>query len=132
MKSSITDATETSAKRNADALDAVATIPRDASGPVFNAPWEAEAFAMTLALHEQGVFTWPEWAETLANSIKQAQQQGDADLGDTYYQHWLSALEHIVVCKGITDRSELGNLRIAWDEAARSTPHGEPIVLPKN
>lgn len=71
-------------------------IPLDADSPVFNEPWEARAFAMTLALHERGVFTWPQWAEALSRQITQAREAGDADLGDTYYQHWLRALESLV------------------------------------
>jgi nitrile hydratase accessory protein len=72
-------------------------IPMDAAdGPVFNELWEARAFAMTLALHERGVFTWPQWAAALSRQITQARAAGDADLGDTYYQHWLRALESLV------------------------------------
>lgn len=71
-------------------------IPLDAGSPVFNEPWEARAFAMTLALHERGVFTWSQWADALARQIAQARDAGDADLGDTYYQHWLRALESLV------------------------------------
>ena len=71
-------------------------IPMDAGSPVFNEPWEARAFAMTLALHERGVFTWPQWAEALSRQIAEARAAGDADLGDTYYQHWLRALESLV------------------------------------
>jgi nitrile hydratase accessory protein len=71
-------------------------IPLDGDSPVFNEPWEARAFAMTLALHERGVFTWPQWADALSQQITQAHAAGDADLGDTYYQHWLRALESLV------------------------------------
>ena len=71
-------------------------IPMDADSPVFNEPWEARAFAMTLALHERGVFTWPQWAEALSRQIDRARAAGDEDLGDTYYQHWLRALESLV------------------------------------
>ena len=71
-------------------------IPLDAGTPVFKEPWEAKAFAMTLALHERGLFSWQEWAEALSHQIKLAQGAGDADLGDTYYQHWLLALESLV------------------------------------
>jgi nitrile hydratase accessory protein len=71
-------------------------IPLDADSPVFNEPWEARAFAMTLALHERGVFTWSQWAEALSRQIDRARAAGDADLGDTYYQHWLRALESLV------------------------------------
>jgi nitrile hydratase accessory protein len=79
-----------------EALKALPGIPMDGESPVFNEPWEARAFAMTLALHERGVFTWPQWAEALSRQITQARVAGDADLGDTYYQHWLRALESLV------------------------------------
>src|ERR1700747_2476761 len=74
--------------------------PRDAEGPVFREPWEAQAFAMALTLHERGVFTWPEWAEALGAEIKRAQAAGDPDTGETYYQHWLATLERLVAAKG--------------------------------
>ena len=75
-------------------------------GPVFREPWEAQAFAMALALHERGVFTWREWAATLGDEIKRAQAAGDPDTGETYYRHWLAALERIVAEKGVTDRGD--------------------------
>ena len=71
-------------------------MPQDADSPVFNEPWEARAFAMVLALHERGMFTWPQWAAALSREIDRAHASGDADLGDTYYQHWLLALESLV------------------------------------
>ena len=103
--------------------------PRDGEGPVFRAAWEAQAFAMTLLLHERGVFTWPEGAATLAGEIKAAQAAGDPDLGDTYYQHWLNALERLVIAKGVASSETLHELEHAWEDAARATPHGQPIVL---
>ena len=75
--------------------------PRDGAGPVFNAPWEAQVFSMTLALHERGLFTWTEWAQVLGAEIAAAQRTGDPDLGDTYYRHWLAALERLLASKGI-------------------------------
>ncbi|WP_087047220.1 nitrile hydratase accessory protein [Caballeronia ptereochthonis] len=104
-------------------------LPFDDDGPVFRAPWEAQAFAMTLALHERGVFTWQEWAHALSVAIKDAQAAGDPDHGDTYYAHWLSALERLSAAKGCVSTAMLEQRRVAWDEAARRTPHGRPIVL---
>ena len=104
-------------------------LPRDDDGPVFREPWEAQAFAMALALHERGLFTWPEWAATLAAEIKRAQAAGDPDTGDTYYRHWLAALERIVAEKGVDRRETLQRYRDAWDHAADRTPHGTPIEL---
>jgi nitrile hydratase accessory protein len=84
---------------------------------------------MALALHQQGVFTWPEWAATLADEIKRAQAAGDPDTGETYYRHWLAALERLVAEKGITSRETLTRYRDAWDRAADRTPHGRLIEL---
>ena len=105
------------------------SLPRDAGGPVFREPWEAQAFAMTLALYRRGLFTWTEWAATLAEEIKRAQRAGDPDTGDTYYQHWLAALERLVAEKGIADPASLARYRDAWEHAADRTPHGTPIEL---
>ncbi len=105
------------------------SLPRDEEGPVFREPWEAQAFAMTLKLYEGGHFTWPEWADCLATEITAAQDAGDPDLGDTYYLHWLKALERIVAEKGLLTESDLSKRKDAWDRAAHATPHGEPIVL---
>jgi nitrile hydratase accessory protein len=104
-------------------------LPRDEGGPVFREPWEAQAFAMALALHEKGLFTWPEWAAALAVAIRDAQGRGDPDTGETYYLHWLSALETLAVAKGAAEPRRLEETRAAWDRAARATPHGLPITL---
>ena len=111
------------------AAQAVPSIPCDAEGPVFREPWEAQAFAMALALHESKLFTWPEWAATLGDEIKKAQTAGDPDTGETYYLHWLNALERIVAEKGVTDAGTLRRYHDAWDHAADRTPHGTPIEL---
>ncbi|HVV42863.1 MAG TPA: nitrile hydratase accessory protein [Nitrobacter sp.] len=111
------------------AASAVPGVPRDDDGPVFREPWEAQAFAMALALHERGVFTWPEWAAALAAEIKRAQAAGDPDTGETYYRHWLATLEGLVASKGVSTRETLHRYRDAWDHAADRTPHGQPIVL---
>jgi nitrile hydratase accessory protein len=104
-------------------------LPRDDDGPVFRAPWEAQAFALALALHERGAFTWTEWAAALTEAIRRAQAAGDPDTGDTYYRHWLDALEGLVIRKGLADADRLHALEHAWEAAAERTPHGQPIEL---
>lgn len=104
-------------------------LPQDADGPVFRAPWEAQAFALVLSLYERGLFTWPEWADTLARRIARNQAAGDADRGDTYYVHWLGALEDIVAAKSLASPGELHRVQHAWEHAAERTPHGQPIEL---
>ena len=117
------------AKATEKATSALPDIPCDAEGPVFREPWEAQAFAMALVLHERGVFTWNEWAETLGAEIKRAQAAGDPDTGETYYHQWLATLERLVAKKGVATSDLLHRYRDAWDHAADRTPHGKPIVL---
>ncbi len=97
--------------------------------PVFREPWEAHAFAMAVSLHERGVFTWPEWAAALADEIERAQGAGDPDIGETYYHHWLAALERLAAERGAAPAAEQARLREAWRRAAARTPHGQPIEL---
>ena len=111
------------------ATQEVPSIPRDAEGPVFREPWEAQAFAFAVALHERGVFTWGEWAVALGAEIKRAQAAGDPDTGETYYVHWLAALERLVAEKGVASTALLHRTRDAWEHACERTPHGKPIEL---
>jgi nitrile hydratase accessory protein len=79
-------------------------FPRDADGPVFRAPWEAQAFGLTLALHERGLFTWREWAAALGAEIKAA---GARDVGTHYYVYWLAALEKSAAAQGLVTSTAL-------------------------
>ena len=110
-------------------LDALPGLPRDAEGPVFEQPWQAHAFAMTVSLHERGVFTWPEWSNALAQQIRSAADHGQPNAGETYYRHWLQTLEGLLAAKGVASVQELGRFQDAWRRAAERTPHGAPIVL---
>ena len=104
-------------------------LPADREGPVFQAPWQAQAFALVLSLYDKGVFTWPEWATALATEIGRAEAAGEPDTDDRYYRHWLSALERLVTAKGLTTPDVLARYHKAWDAAAERTPHGMPIEL---
>lgn len=111
------------------AIDELPALPRDAAGPVFREPWEAEAFALALELHQAGHFTWREWAETLSAEIRAGQAGGDPDLGDTYYRHWLRALERLCRDKGLVSATAQGERAEAWRRAYLATPHGQPVTL---
>ncbi len=101
-------------------------LPPGISEPVFAEPWQAEAFALTVALHEKGVFSWGEWAEALSAEVK---GPGEAADGHDYYEHWLAALEKLLGVKGVAARPEVDALAAAWERAAHATPHGKPILL---
>ena len=113
------------------ALEANPGLPIDANGPVFREPWEAQAFAMALTLHDKGLFEWSEWAAELGATIKAAQAAGDPDTGETYYRHWLATLERMIARKAVTTKDDLVSYRNAWERAAARTPHGQPIELQK-
>jgi len=110
-------------------LAATPGLPRDADGPVFAAPWQAHAFALTVALHERGAFTWAEWTQALAAVIAAVRARGEPDTGQDYYEHWLTALERLTAGKGIVSVASRTVRQQQWEEAARRTPHGQPIEL---
>jgi len=120
----------TTSNRSEADLGALPALPRDEEGPVFKAPWEAQAFAMTLSLHTRGVFTWREWADALAAELAAAAARGEPDDGSHYYEHWLAALEKLAAGKKLVAEQELERRVDEWDAAARATPHGKPIELP--
>jgi len=101
--------------------------PHDDDGPVFQEPWEAQAFAMAVSLHAKGVFTWTEWTETIGALIA-ADNEPD-ETGERYYGYWLAALEQLVAANTPISRELLADRKDAWDKAARATPHGEAIIL---
>jgi nitrile hydratase accessory protein len=104
-------------------------LPCDKDGPVFHEPWEAQAFALAVALSEAGYFTWPEWVAILSQEIQAAQKRGDPDLGNTYYQHWLNALEWICAEKALVRQEDMLQRKHEWRLAYLHTPHGQPIEL---
>ena len=95
----------------------------------FAEPWQAQACALVLKLYEEGVFDWSEWSGALSEEIRSAGTRGEADRGDTYYQHWLAALEALLLRKAILERSTLDSRIEQWRRAYLNTPHGQPIEL---
>jgi nitrile hydratase accessory protein len=104
-------------------------LPRDQEGPVFDEPWQAQAFALAVRLSEQGHFTWKEWAAELAAELKAAADRAEPDDGSRYYEHWLAALERLVTAKGLLSPAAMLDRKEAWADAYRNTPHGKPVEL---
>jgi nitrile hydratase accessory protein len=82
-------------------------LPRDDDGPVFAEPWQAQAFAMVAGLIDSQMVSREEWAERLGAVLKEAEERGEYDTGVHYYDHWLVALEGLVVEKGFAGLQEL-------------------------
>src|SRR6202163_367570 len=101
----------------AENFAALPKLPRDAGGPVFAEPWQAQAFALAVKLSEQGHFTWKEWAAALAAELNAAADRGESDDGSHYYEHWLAALERLVTAKGLSSAAAMQERKDAWADA---------------
>lgn len=101
-------------------------MPAALDTPVFAEPWQAQAFALTLALHERGLFSWSEWADALSVEVKKPDAAND---GSDYYARWLAALESVLASKDLAPGREVDAMAAAWERAAHATPHGKPILL---
>ena len=123
------DAPPAAPRLDTSRLDALPPLPRDEDGPVFAAPWQAQAFALAVTLSEQGHFTWKEWTGALADELRAAAARGEPDDGSRYYHHWVAVLERLVTARGLTDAPALDTRKEAWADAYRHTPHGQPVVL---
>jgi len=109
-----------------------ASLPRsltDEGEPVFAEPWQAQAFAMTVSLFEQGVFSWSDWTATFSSKRAERAAAGATLESTLYYQDWLTALETLVSERAGIAPSALANLKDRWELAYRSTPHGEKVTL---
>jgi nitrile hydratase accessory protein len=93
---------------------------------VFAEPWQAQAFALTVHLHERGVFSWSEWAEHLSHEVHRPGRAAD---GSDYFDAWVAALTHILVEKGLAEEAAVLALQQSWQRAAEATPHGSVIAL---
>src|SRR5579862_7570848 len=56
---------------------ALPRLPIDAEGPVFDEPWQAQAFALAVQLHAAGAFSWTDWAAALADELNRADLRGE-------------------------------------------------------
>ncbi|KPF42363.1 nitrile hydratase accessory protein [Rhizobium sp. AAP43] len=102
-------------------------LPQSPEGiPTFAEPWQAQAFAMTVHLHERGVFTWAEWAQALSVEVHKPARAAD---GSDYFEAWVAALAGLLEQKGMAERDTVEALAESWKRAAEATPHGQPIEL---
>jgi nitrile hydratase accessory protein len=97
--------------------------------PVFAEAWQARAFALVLKLSERGHFTQGEWTVALARQLRNVVEGGETDDGTHYYDHWLAALEALVIEKAMTTRASLDTRKEEWKDAYLQTPHGKPVEL---
>ena len=99
------------ARRIASDVSGPAAIPRRNGEPVFNEPWESRVFGAAVALCERGLFEWDEFRDRLIAEIASAGAGRLASVQlPSYYECFLSALERLVIDKGICAKEELERL----------------------
>ncbi len=96
----------------------------------FDEPWQAQLFALTVALSEAGHFTWPDWTAAFGAMLKAKGKDRPLDGGADYYAAWLETLEALLDRTGLAGREEAHAMRHAWERAYLTTPHGAPVHLP--
>lgn len=97
--------------------------------PAFFEPWHAQIFAITVHLSQQGVFSWPEWAECFGATLKQHGLSKELDGGDDYFAAWLEALEIMLTGRNLAIDDEISDMVGLWRDAYLSTPHGQPVTI---
>lgn len=114
-------------------LPPIESIPRDLEGPVFREPWEAQAFALVVQLHQRKAFTWQEWADALSTEIRAVRERGAADSGADYYRHWLAALERLLQDKKLADAQQLQQRRehllAHWPSGHDHVARRDPVIV---
>ena len=101
----------------------------DQPAPVFEAPWHAQVFALTVHLNETGLFAWADWAARFSATLKARCMHKDLNGGDDYFHAWLETLEAPLVDLDAADARSLAAFKQAWTEAYLSTPHGAPVKV---
>ena len=94
-------------------------LPKGDEGPVFAEPWQAQAFATVVELIESGLIGQKEWADRLGREFRGAEERGEFNTGERYYDYWLMALERLVVEKKLMGWEELAKER----ETIRENDH---------
>ena len=104
-------------------------MSHSAPEPAFAEPWHAQLFAMTVALNEAGQFDWPDWAVRFSQTLKRHGLDRELNGGNDYFFAWLETLEALLEEQGAASSNEVVELRVAWEDAYLSTPHGQPVQL---
>ncbi len=95
----------------------------------FDEPWQAQLFALTVALSDAGHFAWRDWTEAFGATLKAHGATRFLDGGEDYWRAWLETLETLLARSGDAARDEAETVRAAWEAAYLATPHGQPVRL---
>ena len=92
------------ADRQIATMEAQIALPRENGELVFQAPWEARAFGLAVALNQQDLYEWREFSAELAATTAAGEQNNDPA---NYYTRWVASLEELVIARGLLSREQL-------------------------
>lgn len=88
-------------------MDEEIALPRANGELLFEAPWEARAFGLAVALNEAGIYPWSDFSQGLARQIAHGESNSGGEHEGSYYEHWLATLEALVVANGLVTLDEI-------------------------
>lgn len=97
--------------------------------PVFDHPWQAQAFSLVVHLHKAGHFPWKDWVQVFSDEIKAMPAQPGERVNDAYYRQWIAAMEKMVASLGMAGAGDISHRADEWRRAYLNTPHGQAVAL---
>jgi nitrile hydratase accessory protein len=107
----------------------LAAILGDDGDRTFDAPWQAQAFAIVVEMNKAGYFSWSDWVAVFSQEIARSPERAGESKNDTYYRQWLDALDQIVVKRGLLALGDTNARAADWRAAYINTPHGQAVEL---
>lgn len=88
--------------------------------PTFEAPWQARAFGLAVALQDREDRDWKEFHRRFVRRINEVDPASmQADVEGTYYERWLESLETLLLEEGLVTEDELVRRQAEFSEGDR-------------
>ena len=105
-------------------IDGLGSIVPESAEPVFHAEWERRVFALLWALGFNGFWNLDEFRHAIER------MPATEYLQTSYYEHWLHAMETLLVEKRIASANDLSAARDRAVPTVRVANSGAPMNLP--
>lgn len=109
-------------KCETNSIDSIITYMEEENAPprkngelVFEEPWEGRSFGIALALyHSKTITNWEDFRSKLIEEIGKWEKENpnksnQSDPNWNYYEHWLGALERLVLDKNLLEVEDIEN-----------------------
>ena len=97
-------------------MEGETALPRRSGELIFHDSWEQRAFAMAVALCEQGLYPWDDFRDRLIAEIATAEHHGEVS---SYYECWLTSFEKLLIEKRILTKEQFDAKAAELDSSHR-------------